>query len=155
MIILLFCKRLSILFSSSTDYLVELIGSKLQLLIIKKYFFLCFRGIKRRQETILLVQSQRPMTNRDQQGLGLCSTFEELILFAIVIIFLLCSLPRVVLNGYELYSIRTIKENIHLDCFRYKFDHFVNCKLLKNYQDWPRIVDKKSPEELKLIIIFR
>ncbi len=66
------------------------------------------------------VQGQRQATgtSSDQQGLGLCSTFEELILFAIVIIFLICSLPRVVLNGYELYSIRTIKENMHLDCFR-------------------------------------
>ena len=54
------------------------------------------------------------------QHLGLFSTVEELVLFAIVLIFLLCSIPRVVLNAYELWNINIIRENLHNDCFRFE-----------------------------------
>ena len=84
-----------------------------------------FRGIKKRQETILMVQSQRRISSTSQgQGLGLCSTVEELVLFAIVFIFLICSIPRVVLNAYELWNIRTIRENLHNVCFRFAVSFF-------------------------------
>jgi hypothetical protein len=69
-----------------------------------------------------MVQSQRRTSGGGHGGhqphLGLCGTVEELVLFAIVFIFLLCSIPRVILNAYELWNITTIRENLHNHCFR-------------------------------------
>lgn len=73
-----------------------------------------YRGIKRRKKTIQTMQSQQMR----QQHLGTCSTVEELILFAIVFIFLICTLPRIVLNTYEMVSIQSIRDNLYNECFR-------------------------------------
>ena len=78
------------------------------------------RGIKKRQETILMVQSQRRISTTSQgQHLGLCSTVEELVLFAIVFIFLIWWL-HIFIHPF----INSLKIYFHYFTFNYIFPSF-------------------------------
>ena len=40
------------------------------------------------------------------------------VLFSIVVLFLVCNVPRIVLNCYEVFTVELFRENIENDCYR-------------------------------------
>jgi len=75
-----------------------------------------YRAIQARRETI---QTTLGMHQNMDQSLDTCSTVEELVLFVIVWIFFLCTIPRIVMNIYEMVSLERIRHNINNDCLRF------------------------------------
>ena len=73
------------------------------------------RAIKKRKMFIQALKVENHVN--DQKLIGTYSV-KELALFGIVILFFICALPRIVLNCYEMVSLKLIKENYHNDCFR-------------------------------------
>lgn len=73
-----------------------------------------YKAIRKRKQSIVSMIRRNPKI----QTLGMCSTVEELVLFVIVISFFISTLPRIVLNIYEMVSIDVIRENLDNPCWQ-------------------------------------
>lgn len=88
---------------------------KFSLIVYIKKYNSIHRAIKKRKMFIQALKVENHVN--DQKLIGTYSV-KELALFGIVILFFICALPRIVLNCYEMVSLKLIKENYHNDCFR-------------------------------------
>lgn len=64
---------------------------------------------RRRNNTI----GQQTTTNESNE-----ENRQSLVLFGVVILFLVCNVPRIVLNTYEVFTVNIFKKNVDNECYR-------------------------------------